>query len=149
VSKTGAIASVVRSSAPKANRAWLASDSTLALTGFVKSGKVVETAFTKFTMAFAPTWTLRVPSLGTSTVLTAGKTTFGAISSSSAVTGVIGWKPSSASVLLLALDVKGVIAGVYGSSEITEPISLAFSKELGLVGLAKTSAQSVSLFKLP
>ena len=149
VSKTGAIASVVRSSAPKANRAWLASDSTLALTGFVKSGKVVETAFTKFTMAFAPTWTMRVPSLGTSTILTAGKTTFGAISSSSAVAGVIGWKPTSASVLLLALDVKGVIAGAYGSSEITEPISLAYSKELGLVGLAKTSAQSVSLFKLP
>ncbi|ASY12503.1 hypothetical protein A1s21155_06110 [Candidatus Planktophila dulcis] len=149
VSKTGAIASVVRSSAPKANRAWLASDSTLALTGFVKSGKVVETAFTKFTMAFAPTWTMRVPSLGTSTVLRAGKTTFGAISSSSAVTGVIGWKPTSASVLLLALDVKGVIAGAYGSSEITEPISLAYSKELGLIGLAKTSAQSVSLFKLP
>ena len=149
VSKTGAIASVVRSSAPKANRAWLASDSTLALTGFVKSGKVVETAFTKFTMAFAPTWTMRVPSLGTSTVLTAGKTTFGAISSSSAVTGVIGWKPTSTSVLLLALDVKGVIAGAYGSSEITEPISLAYSKELGLIGLAKTSAQSVSLFKLP
>ena len=149
VSKTGAIASVVRSSAPKANRAWLASDSTLALTGFVKSGKVVETAFTKFTMAFAPTWTMRVPSLGTSTVLTAGKTTFGAISSSSAVAGVIGWKPTSTSVLLLALDVKGVIAGAYGSSEIAEPISLAYSKELGLIGLAKTSAQSVSLFKLP
>ena len=149
VSKTGAIASVVRSSAPKANRAWLAADSTLALTGFVKSGKVVETAFTKFTMAFAPTWTMRVPSLGTSTILTAGKTTFGAISSSSAVAGVIGWKPTSASVLLLALDTKGVVSGAYGSSEITEPISLAYSKELGLVGFAKTSAQSVSLFKLP
>jgi hypothetical protein len=149
VSKTGAIASVVRSSAPKATRGWIAADSTLALTGFVKSGKVVETAFTKFTMAFAPTWTMRVPSLGTSTVLTAGNTTYGAISSSSAVTGVIGWKPTSASVLLLALDVKGVIAGAYGSSEITEPISLAYSKELGLIGLAKTSAQSVSLFKLP
>lgn len=149
VSKTGAIASVVRSSAPKANRTWLASDSTLALTGFVKSGKVVETAFTKFTMALAPTWTMRVPSLGTSTVLTAGNTTYGAISSSSAVAGVIGWKPTSASVLLLALDTKGVVSGAYGSSEITEPISLAYSKELGLIGLAKTSAQSVSLFKLP
>lgn len=149
VSKTGAIASVVRSSAPKANRAWLAADSTLALTGFVKSGKVVETAFTKFTIAFAPTWTMRVPSLGTSTVLTAGNTTYGAISSSSAVAGVIGWKPTSASVLLLALDTKGVVSGAYGSSEITEPISLAYSKELGLIGLAKTSAQSVSLFKLP
>ena len=149
VSKTGAIASVVRSSAPKANRAWLSADSTLALTGFVKSGKIIESAFTKFTMAFAPTWTMRVPSLGTSTVLTSTNTTYGAISSNSAVTGVIGWKPTSASVLLLALSNKGVIAGAYGSSEISEPISLSYSKELGLVGLAKTATQTVALFKLP
>jgi hypothetical protein len=149
VSKTGAIASVVRSSAPKANRAWLSADSTLALTGFVKSGKIIETAFTKFTMAFAPTWTMRVPSLGTSTVLTSANTTYGAISSNSAVTGVIGWKPTSGSVLLLALSNKGVIAGAYGSSEISEPISLSYSKELGLVGLAKTATQTVALFKLP
>ena len=149
VSKTGAIASVVRSSAPKANRAWLSADSTLALTGFVKSGKIIESAFTKFTMAFAPTWTMRVPSLGTSTVLTSANTTYGAISSNSAVTGVIGWKPTSASVLLLALSNKGVIAGAYGSSEISEPISLSYSKELGLVGLAKTATQTVALFKLP
>jgi hypothetical protein len=148
VSKTGAIASVVRSSAPKANRAWLAADSTLALTGFVKSGKIVETAFTKFTMAFAPIWTMRVPSLGTSTVLTAGNTTYGAISSSAAVPGVIGWKPTSASVLLLTLDGKGVVSGAYGSSEIAEPISMTYSKELGVVGLAKTAAQTLSLFKL-
>lgn len=149
VSKTGAIASVVRSSAPKANRAWLSADSTLALTGFVKSGKIIESAFTKFTMAFAPTWTMRVPSLGTSTVLTSANTTYGAISSNSAVTGVIGWKPTSASVLLLALSNKGVIAGAYGSLEISEPISLSYSKELGLVGLAKTATQTVALFKLP
>jgi hypothetical protein len=149
VSKTGAIASVVRSSAPKANRAWLSADSTLALTGFVKSGKIIESAFTKFTMAFAPTWTMRIPSLGTSTVLTSTNTTYGAISSNSAVTGVIGWKPTSASVLLLAMSNKGVIAGAYGSSEISEPISLSYSKELGLVGLAKTATQTVALFKLP
>ena len=149
VSKTGAIASVIRSSAPKANRAWLSADSTLALTGFVKSGKIIESAFTKFTMAFAPTWTMRVPSLGTSTVLTSANTTYGAISSNSAVTGVIGWKPTSASVLLLALSNKGVIAGAYGSSEISEPMSLSYSTELGLVGLAKTATQTVALFKLP
>ena len=149
VSKTGAITSVVRSSAPKANRAWLSADSTLALTGFVKSGKIIESAFTKFTMAFAPTWTMRIPSLGTSTVLTSANTTYGAISSNSAVTGVLGWKPTSASVLLLALSNKGVIAGAYGSSEISEPISLSYSKELGLVGLAKTATQTVALFTLP
>jgi hypothetical protein len=63
VSKTGAITSVVRSSAIKAQRSWLAADSTLTLTGYVKSGKVIESAFTKFNSSFAPTWTMRIPSL--------------------------------------------------------------------------------------
>ena len=149
VSKTGAITSVVRSSAPKADRAWIAADASLALTGYVKSGKVIESAFTKFTTAFAPTWTLRVPSLGTSTVVSAGTTTYGAIASNSAVSGVLGWKPTTPSLLLLSFDSKGVVTGAFGSSDIAEPIALRFSKDLGLVGLAKTSSQSVSLFKLP
>jgi hypothetical protein len=148
VSKTGAIASVVRSSAPKADRAWIAADPSLALTGYVKSGKVIESAFTKFTAAFAPTWTLRVPSLGTSTVISAGATTYGAFASNSAVTGVLGWKPTAPSLLMLSFDSKGVVTGAYGSTEITEPIALAYSKDVGLVGLARTANQSLSLFKL-
>ena len=148
VSKTGAVASVVRSSAPKADRSWIAADNSLALTGYVKTGKVIETAFTKFTSAFAPTWTLRAPSLGTSAVLSAGTTTYGAFSSNSAVTGVSGWRPTAPSLLLLALDAKGVIASAYGSSEISEPISLAYSKDLGLIGLARTAQQTLTLFKL-
>jgi hypothetical protein len=114
----------------------------------VKTGKVMESAFTKFTTAFAPTWTMRVPSLGSSAVISSGNTTYGAFSSNSAVTGVTGWKPTSASVLLLTFDNKGVVTSAYGSSEISEPISLAFSKELGLIGLAKNANQTVSLFKL-
>jgi hypothetical protein len=149
IAKNGAIASVVRSSAPKADRSWIAADSTLFLTGYVKSGKVVETAFTKFTAAFAPSWTLRVPSLGTSAVMSAGSTTYGAFASNAAVSGVIGWKPTTPSLLLLSFDSKGVVTGAFGSNEITEPIALAYSKELGLIGLAKTTNQSVSLFKLP
>lgn len=149
ISKAGAVASVVRSSAPKADRSWIAADSTLALTGYVKSGKVVETAFTKFTTAFAPSWTLRVPSLGTSAVISAGATTYGAFASNSGVSGVFGWKPTAPSLLMLSFDSKGVVSGAFGSSEITEPIALAYSKELGLVGLARTTSQSVSLFRLP
>ena len=149
ISKTGAVASVVRSSAPKADRSWLGADSSLALTGFVKTGKVIESAFTKFTSAFTPSWTLRVPSLGTSAVISAGTTTYGAFASNSAVSGVIGWKPTSPSLLLISFDSKGVITGAFGSNEITEPIALAYSKEFGFVGLAKTSSQSLSLFKLP
>ncbi|CAN2220992.1 hypothetical protein MCEMRH37_01215 [Candidatus Nanopelagicaceae bacterium] len=149
VSKTGAIASVVRSSAPKADRAWIAADSSLALTGYVKTGKVIESAFTKFTTAFAPTWTLRVPSLGTSAVISAGNTTYGAFASNSPVSNVVGWKPTAPSLLLLSFDSKGVVTGAFGSSELMEPIELAYSKEVGFIGLAKTANQSISLFKLP
>jgi hypothetical protein len=149
IAKSGAVASVVRSTAPKADRSWLGADSTLALTGYVKSGKVIETAFTKFTSTFAPSWTLRVPSLGTSAVVTAGATTYGAFTSHSAVTGVSGWKPTSPSLLMLSFDSKGVVTGAFGSSEISESIALAYSKEIGVIGLARTTSQSVSLFKLP
>lgn len=146
VSKTGAIASVVRSSAPKADRSWLAADSTLALTGYVKSGKVVESAFTKFTTAFAPTWTLRVPSTGSSLVQSAGSTTYGALQSNSVVSGVTGWRPTTPSLLLLSFDAKGVMTSAYGSTELTEALSLTYSKDVGLVGLARTSTQSVAIF---
>ncbi len=148
VSKTGAIASVVRSSAPKADRSWLTADSTLALTGYVKSGKVIESAFTKFTTAFAPTWTLRVPSTGSSLVQSAGSTTYGALQSNSVVSGVTGWRPTTPSLLLLSFDAKGVITSASGSTELTEALSLAYSKDVGLVGLARTSTQSVAIFTI-
>jgi len=144
VSKTGALATVVRSSAPKADRSWLAADSTLALTGYVKTGKVIETAFTRFTSAFAPTWTQRVNSLGTSAVVSAGKTTYGAFNT----TSLFAWKPGMPSLALVAFDSKGVMTTAYGSNEITEPIALVYSKELGLIGLARSSSQTLSLFKV-
>jgi hypothetical protein len=148
VSKTGVIASVVRSSAPKADRSWLAADSTLALTGYVKSGKVIESAFTKFTTAFAPTWTLRVPSTGSSLVQSAGSSTYGALQSNSVVSGVTGWRPTAPSLLLLSFDAKGVVTSASGSTELTEALSLTYSKDVGLVGLARTSAQSVAIFTI-
>lgn len=148
VAKSGAIASVVRSSAPKADRSWLAADNSLALSGYVKTGKVVETAFTKFTSTFAPTWTMRVPSLGSSAIISAGNSTYGAFANNSAVTGISGWKPTSPSLLLLSFDAKGLVTAAFGSSELIEPLSLAYSRDLGVIGLAKTSTQSVSLFKL-
>ncbi len=148
VAKTGAIASVVRSSAPKADRAWLSADSTLALTGYVKSGKVIESAFTKFTTAFAPTWTLRLPSTGSSLVLSAGNTTYGVIQSNSVVSGVTGWRPTAPALLLLSFDAKGVMTSASGSTDLTDALSLAYSKDLGLIGLAKTSAQSVAIFTI-
>ena len=106
VGKSGAITSVVRSSAPKATRSWLAADTNLTLTGFVKSGKIMESAFTKFNTTFTPTWTIRVPSLGKSVVAVAPNTTYGAINSQSAIKGLNGWKPTTPSLLILAFDAK-------------------------------------------
>jgi hypothetical protein len=149
VSKSGQITSVVRSSAPKTDRSWISANSSLALTGYLKTGNRIETAFTKFTSAFVPTWTLRVPSLGTSLVTSSGSNTFGALTSQSSITGIVGWKPSTPSLLLLSFDQKGVIAAAYGSSEMTEPLALTYSKDLGIIGLARTSAQSLALFRAP
>ena len=148
VSKTGAVTSVVRSSAIKAQRSWLAADSTLTLTGYVKSGKVIESAFTKFNSSFTPTWTMRIPSTGSSTVLTAAGTTYGALSSNSAIKGVTGWKPTAPTLLLATFTSKGVMTGAYADSQLSAPISLVYTKELGLCGLAKGSGESISIFRL-
>jgi hypothetical protein len=148
VSKAGAIANVVRSSATKAQRSWLAADSTLTLTGYVKSGRVIESAITKFNSSFAPTWTTRIPSTGTSTVLTAAGTTYGALSSNSAVKGVTGWKPTTPTLLLTTFTSKGVMNGAYADSQLSAPISLVYTKELGLCGLARGAAESISIFRL-
>lgn len=148
VNKSGSVATVVRSSAPKGDRSWINADSSLALTGYVKTGKVIESAFTKFTNAFAPTWTIRFPSNGTSAVLSASGTTYAAIGSNSAVTGVNGWKPPANQLLIIALDSKGGITAAYGAAELAEPISLSYSKEMGLYGLGKASDGTLSIFHL-
>ncbi len=148
VSKAGSIASVVRSSGAKAQRSWQAADSTLALTGYVKVGKVTESAFTKFNSSFSPTWTIRFPSTGNSQVVTAGGVTYGAISSNSAIKGVTGWKPTAPTLLLTTLTSKGVLSGAYSASELSSPITLVYSRDLGLCGLAQGSGESVSIFRL-
>ena len=153
INKAGAVTSVVRSSAPKADRSWNYSDASLALSGYVKTGKKIESAITKFTAAFAPTWTIRIPSSGASIVATGGTLTYAALTyaalgSNSVVTGVSGWKPTTTQLLLLALDSKGVIASAYGASELSNPLALAYSKEIGIYGLAQGTDGSVSIFHI-
>ena len=148
INKAGAVTSVVRSSAPKAERSWNYADSSLALTGYVKTGKKIESAFTKFTAAFAPTWTIRIPSNGTSMVTTGGALTYAVLGSNSTVTGVSSWKPTTNQLLLLALDSKGVIAAAYSAPELSNPLTLSYSKDIGLYGLAQGSDGSVSIFHI-
>ncbi len=147
VSKSGALTSVVRSSAIKAERSWLSADFNFLLSGYVKTGTNIEIAFTKFSPAFAPVWTLRVPSTGESRAITAGKSSVLAFSSNASVPSLIGWNPTKAGLLLLTFDGKGLITAAKGSSELITPIALSYSKEVGAVGLAKSSDGSVALFK--
>lgn len=148
VGKSGAITSVVRSSAPKAERRWLSADSSLLLSGTVQTGKIVETALTKFAPTFNPIWTTRVASQGISMAVTAGASSYLAISSKSPIAGVSGWKPAAPQLLLLSYSSKGVLDGAWSSGAFSAPISLAYSKMGGLFGLAIEGDQSVSIFHL-
>ena len=147
VHKVGVITSVVRSSASQAVRSWNSSDPSLVLTGSIKTGKKMESAITKFTSAFVPNWTIRIPSNGVSLVASAGGVTYAVIGSNSVIPGISGWKPTSTQLLLITLDGKGLVTGAYGAKELSLPTAVAYSKELGLYGLALASDGSVAIFR--
>ncbi len=148
ISKSGSLTNVVRSSALKAQRSWLTADSNFLLSGYVKVGKKIESAITKFTPSFAPVWTIRIPSSGETSAISAGKNSVAAISSNSSVNSISGWNPSKASLLLLTFDSKGLITSAVGSTELVAPIALSYSKELGVIGLARAADGSAALIKL-
>jgi hypothetical protein len=148
INKAGVITTAIRSSATKAVRSWNYSDSSFTLTGPVTTGKKVESAFTKFTPALAPTWTVRVPSNGISLVATGGAITYAVLGSDSAIAGISGWKPNAYNLVLLTFDGKGTLTGGYSATELVSPTAIAYSKELGIYGLALASDGSVSIFHL-
>lgn len=149
VSKSGAVSSVVRSSAAKGDRAWLSADSNLLLSGSVKVGKVTESAITKFTSTFSPTWTIRFASTGQSRAIAAAGMSYAAIGSRSEISTISGWKPTTSQLLVIGLDAKGAIISAFGSSEMGNPIALAYSKELGIIGLAPKADQKPAIFRIP
>ena len=142
VSKALKITSVVRSSVAKGKRVWNSASNTLLLTGEVIAAGKTETAVTKFSNAFAPTWTYRFPSTGPAVSGSVNQAFFistGAISQ-------LNWSPKAPTPLLLTFDSKGVITGAdsapAGQSEV---LSVLNSKELGVLVLT-SSAESVSIF---
>ena len=142
VSKALKITSVVRSSVAKGKRVWNSASNTLLLTGEVTAAGKTETAVTKFSNAFAPTWTYRFPSTGPAVSGSLNQAFFistGAVSQ-------LNWSPKAPTPLLLTFDSKGVISGAdsapAGQSEV---LSVLNSKELGVLALT-SSAESVSIF---
>jgi hypothetical protein len=144
VSKTLKIISVVRSSVTKGSRIWNSASSSLLLTGEVKAAGKTETAVTKFSTSYAPSWTYRFSSTGPSLSASASQAFFistGAIKQ-------LNWNPKSPTPLLLSFDAKGFIiaadSGLVGQQEV---LGLVTSKEFGVLALT-SSAESVSIFTL-
>jgi hypothetical protein len=144
ISKALKITNVVRSSAVKGKRIWNSASSTLLLGGQVVVGSKTETAITKFTTSFAPSWTYRFPATGPA--LTVGSTH--ALFISTGQTARLNWNPKVATPLLLTFNSKGtVIAADSGPVGQKEVLGAVLSKELGLL-VVTSSADTVSIFTL-
>ena len=145
LSKTNKVISVVRSSAPKASRNWSSATSSLLLAGEVVTSTKIESAVTKFSKTYIPTWTYRFASTGTAFV---SGSTYALIESTGAITQFNNWAPKSPQSLLLTFDAKGVItAGYSAPTDQKEVLGLYASKELGLLCVT-SSAETVSIFTL-
>ena len=139
VNKSGALTSVVRSSANRATRTWQSATATYFLVGDVKAGGKNESAFTKFNSSFAPTWTLRLPSQGAQLAATAASGGHYALfNSTSAIPGVTGWKPTAATPIVIRFDSKGVITQALKSSQVKSATSMAFIAGVGLIVVSQT-----------
>ena len=144
ISKTLKITNVVRSSAVKGKRIWNSASSTLLLGGEVVASGKTETAVTKFSSSFAPTWTYRFPSTGPA--LTVGSTY--AVFISTGATPQLNWSPKAPTPLILSFDSKGsIIAADSGPVGQREVIGALLSKELGVL-VVTSSPESVSIFTL-
>ena len=144
VSKTLKITSVVRSSIAKGKRIWNSASSSLLLAGEVTASNKTETAVTKFSTSFVPTWTYRFASTGPA--LSASSTQ--ALFISTGAVSQLNWNPKTPTPLLLTFDSKGVItAANSGPAGQKEVLGLLISRELGVLALT-SSAESVSIFTL-
>ncbi|MEY2850287.1 MAG: hypothetical protein RJA96_158 [Actinomycetota bacterium] len=144
ISKVLKITNVVRSSAVKGKRIWNSASSTLLLGGEVVVGTKSETAITKFSSTYVPTWTYRFPSTGPA--MTVGSTY--ALFISTGATPQLNWSPKSATPLLLTFDAKGtIIAADSGPLGQKEVLGALVSKELGVL-VVTSSAETVSIFTL-
>ena len=146
ISKLGSITSVVRSSAPKAMRNWSSATSSLLLGGEVTINAKTESAITKFSRAFSPTWTYRFASTGP-TFTSSQKFAF--FSSTAVISQLRNWAPKKSQPILIAFDDKGAITGAFSApSDQQEVVALVESKELGTLCLT-SKAETTSIFTLP
>jgi hypothetical protein len=144
VSKALKITSVVRSSVAKGKRIWNSASNSLLLAGEVVAAGKTESAITKFSLAYAPSWTYRFASTGPTFSASATQ----AIFISTGAVAQLNWNPKTPTPLLLTFDSKGIItaadSGPIGQREV---LGLLISKEFGVLALT-SSTESVSIFTL-
>jgi len=144
VSKTLKITSVVRSSVAKGKRIWNSASTSLLLAGEVVAAGKTESAITKFSSSYVPSWTYRFASTGPTLSASSTQAFF---MSTGAITQ-LNWNPKTPTPLLLTFDSKGIItaadSGPVGQKEV---LGLIISKEIGILALT-LSAESVSIFTL-
>ena len=142
ISKLLKITNVVRSSAVKAKRVWNSANNSLLLAGEVNTSGKMESAITKFSINYVPTWTYRFPSTGMAAVGSLNQALF----ISSGMIAQLNWSPKVPTPLLLTFDSKGnIISADSGSAGQGEVLSVLNSKEIGVLALT-SSAESVSIF---
>ena len=148
ISKAGAIASVVRSSAPKSYRNWNSATSTLFLTGSVKTGSVTESAITKFTNAFAPTWTMRIASTGPALAANGPSNSFyAAFEPTSAIKGLRNFKAVKGQSLVLQFDSQGAMTNAFTAVELSQVKAVVYSPEAGLFVMTESAIFKVGASK--
>lgn len=144
--KSGSITTVVRSSAPKAMRNWSSATSSLLLGGEVTTNTKSESAITKFSKTFSPTWTYRFASTGL-TLTSSQRYAF--FSSTEVISQLRNWAPKKPQPILIVFDDKGAITGAFSSpADQQEVVALVESKELGTLCLT-SKAETTSIFTLP
>jgi len=142
ISKSLKITSVVRSSVAKGKRIWNSASKSLLLAGQVIVGNNIQTAVTKFSSTYVPTWTARFTSTGYALVNSSNQLLF----QSMGPIPQLAWNAMTPTPLLLTFDSKGVITAAHSAPPgQVELMSLVDSKELGVLALI-WSAESASIF---
>jgi hypothetical protein len=142
VSKALKVTSVVRSTVAKGKRIWNSASNSLLLAGQVIAGNNIQTAVTKFSSTYVPTWTARFTSTGYALVNSSNQLFF----QSMGTITQLAWNAMTPTPLLLTFDSKGVITAAHSAPPgQVELMSLVDSKELGVLALI-WSLDSTSIF---
>jgi hypothetical protein len=114
----------------------------------VKSGAVSESAITKFTNTFAPTWTTRITSTGSALASNGPSNSFYvALEPSSAVKGLSNFKAAKGQSLVLQFDSKGAISNAFTAVDLNQVKAMVYSLEGGLFVMTESSIFKVGASK--